>query len=493
MKLLLLDVSHVFWSSYFASAGSGDADAPYAVTLERISRLGDGFDTKVACCDVGASFRKQLYPEYKAGRPERDQSAYDQLRRVKEQLERDGWPVVGLEGWEADDIIATLVAKAPPEYTEIFIASGDKDLAQLVAESVMIQSTNPNGGILDVARVKEKWGVMPGDMVDYLALVGDKSDNVPGCPGCGPVNAVRLLNELGCLEHMLAVPDGITPAGIRDKFQANRDQIILAKRLVTLSRDVPITFEEATKPPIVKPENVAPPVPDERDDDAPKDVTPARGETANNPGSDPKPVENAARVEDAPGVTTLARREPEMPLILDRADPRWTLALEPRNGKMLWWFCEELHKSGLYRKFMNADSIMAVVLRGRALGLDMTTSLDVFNVIKGRPCMGAMAIVGLVLASGKCEYFDPIETDSETEATWEAKRNGRPPKRLTYRIEDAEKAGLTRPTEKGEQSNWVKRPKPMLRKQAAVELARLLMVTEKCHSAARGGTGELTA
>jgi hypothetical protein len=140
---------------------------------------------------------------------------------------------------------------------------------------------------------------------------------------------------------------------------------------------------------------------------------------------------------------------------------------------MLWWYCEELHKSQLYRKFQNADSIMAVVLRGRALGLDMTTALDVFSVIKGKPCMSAMAIVGLVLSSGKCEYFDPIESDSDTEATWECKRNGRPPKRLTYRIEDAVKAGLTSPSQNGEPSNWVKRPRPMLRKQAAVELARL--------------------
>lgn len=472
MKLLLLDVSHVFWSSYFASAGSGDPDAPYAVTLERISRLGDGFDAKVACCDVGASFRKRLFPEYKAGRPERDASAYDQLRRVKEQLERDGWPVVGVEDFEADDLIATLVQKAPPEYTEIVIASGDKDLTQLVADGVTIQSTNPGGGILDAAKVKEKWGVMPGDMADYLALVGDKSDNVAGCPGCGPVNAVRLLGELGNVQNMLEHPEAITPVGIREKFIAAKEQIKLAMRLVTLVQDVPITFEDAIKPPVVKPENVTPPVPDDGDDDAPKDVVPSASAVA---ASDSSAGQSAPT--EAPGAAkpsaTLAKRD-DLPLILDKSDPRWSVTLEPRTGAMLKWYCDRLAASTLYRKFPNGDAIMACILRGRALGLDMTTSLDVFNVIKGKPTMGAMAIIGLCLASGKAEYFDPIESDSDTQATWETKRLGRPPKRLTYTIEMAQKAGLLAPSQNGEPSNWVKRPRPMLRKQAGVELARLV-------------------
>jgi 5'-3' exonuclease len=472
-RLLLLDVSHVFWSSYFASAGSGDPDAPYAVTLERISRLGDGYDTKVACCDVGASFRKRLLPTYKEGRPERDAAAYDQLRRVKEQLMRDGWPVIGVDDFEADDLIATLVDKAPQEYTEIVIASGDKDLMQLVADGVTIQSTNSGGGIYDAARVKEKFGVMPGDMVDYLALVGDKSDAVAGCPGCGPVNAVRLLTELGPLENMFRNPEAITPPGIREKFTAAMVQIKLAQELVTLRRDVPISWEDATKAPEVKPENVAPPVPDEGDDDAAPvvpQVLPAEGESNQ---------EFADRLNKTPNVSPtlsakMTRVEPESALVLDKADPRWTLALEPRNGKMLWWYCEELHKSQLYRKFMNADAIMAVVLRGRALGLDMTTSLDVFHVIEGKPTLSAMAIVGLCLTSGRAEYFDPIEFESDVRATWETKRVGREAKRLTYTIEDAELAGLTRPTKNGQPSNWVKRPRPMLRKQAAVELARLV-------------------
>ncbi len=151
------------------------------------------------------------------------------------------------------------------------------------------------------------------------------------------------------------------------------------------------------------------------------------------------------------------------------------LALEPRNQVMLLSYCKHLAESQLYRKFPNADSIMAVILRGRALGLDMTTSLDVFNIIKGKPTMGAMAIVGLCQSRGVVEFFDPIEINSETLATWETKRKGsRRTIELTYTIDEAKRAGLLSPSQNGEPSNWVKRPKEMLRKQAAVVLARLV-------------------
>ena len=223
-RLLLVDLSHVFWSTWHSTAGQ-DVDAAFRVTLQRVTSLREGFDTVAICCDIGPSWRKALYPEYKAGRPERDPAAYDQLRRLREQFEADGLPVLAVENYEADDIIATLAAKAAGHGYETVIATGDKDLLQLVGGPVTVLSTNNGGGIIGAEQVSEKFGVLPDRLGDWLALVGDKSDNIPGAPGVGAVNAARLLNELGSLENMLAEPSGITPQKMRESIVANADNV----------------------------------------------------------------------------------------------------------------------------------------------------------------------------------------------------------------------------------------------------------------------------
>ncbi len=491
MKLSLVDLSSIFWSSWHATAGGGP-DAAYLATLERVDRCREGFDRVAVCCDIGPSWRKKEFPDYKANRPERDPAAYDQLRRVREKLEAEGVPTLAVEGFEADDLIATLACKAPGSGYYVVIFTGDKDLCQLVQGNVTVQSVNGKQPLYDREAVKQKFGVYPERLGDWLALVGDKSDNVPGLPGCGEVNASRLLNELGSLENMFAAPDGVTPPTMRDKFRANVDGIKLARRLVSLSFDVPLDFEESTRPRPRTPGKVIDAEFSEVDE--PEHPADSGGSTSEVSGESPSghrgkegssvdSVPTAESTQSAPPRASESATSAPKPaaeavataLVLDKQDPRWTLALEPRGIQQLLSYCQHLSESQLYRKFPNADAIMAVVLRGRSMGLDMTTSLDVFNVIKGKPTMGAMAIVGVCLASGKAEFFDPIECNSETEATWETKRRGgRKPIQLTYTIDDAKRAGLTRPSDKGEESNWVKRPKPMLRKQAAVELARLV-------------------
>lgn len=466
-KLLLIDLNHLYWTAFHGMGSESNMAAEFVE--RRVLEMRTGYDAVVACYDQGSSWRKKEYPAYKEGRPEKDPASWDQLRRLRERLENDGIPTLAVEGYEADDAIATLAIKAPGHgYTSV-IASGDKDLLQLLAASgVEYLSTNNPGGWMTAEKVKEKFGVGPECLGDWLALVGDKSDNVQGCPGVGATHATRLLTELGSLANMFEAPAGITPDRLRESFIANREQIRLARKLVSLSTDVPIDFEQAIKPP----ERKEAPKGDAFEGDfeeSPKDEA-SNGEAK--PAADPQDA--GSPVASKPALSTKPA-EPSSALVLDRQDPRWMLALEPRGPEQLKSYCRHLYESKLYTKFPNADSIMAVVLRGRALGLDMTTSLDVFNVIKGKPTMGAMAIVGLCISSGKAEYFEPIEVNSDKESTWETKRRGgRKEVRLTYKFEDAEKAGLTKPSDRGEPSNWVKRPKEMLRKQAAVVLARLV-------------------
>lgn len=472
MRLCLVDLSSIFWATWHAVAGQ-DVDAASRVSLERTRSYVDGYDAVCVCCDVGRTWRHELYPQYKANRPQRDAAAYDQLRRVREQLEADGVPVVSVDGFEADDVIATLACKAPAAGYEVVIVSGDKDLCQLVGPTVTVQSTNNGGTLYTAEKVREKFRVDPSQLGDFLALAGDKSDNVAGLPGCGEVNAARLLNELGSLAAMLEAPDGVTPPKMREALVANRQQVLLARKLVQLRIDVPIDFAEAIAPRERKVviEGTFEDAPDV--DDAPKD-RPSSPPPQNSNGSGsslPRPITGAT---DNSGPT------PSTALVLDRNDPSWMLALEPRGLKQLQWFANQLHESGMYRKFANPQAIEAAILRGRSLGLDMMTSLDVINVIKGKPTMGAMAIVGRCLASGKAEYFEPIESSS-TAVVWETKRVGRPAKRHSYTIEDAHIAGLDKPSKEGEPSNYIKRPKPMLLKQCAVELARMVYPDVVCN------------
>lgn len=469
MKLSLVDLSSVFWSAWHATAGQ-DIDAAARVSLELVRERCDGYDATVVCCDVGRTWRHEEYPAYKQNRPPREPAAYDQLRRVREKLEADGVPVVSVDGFEADDVIATLAMKAPAAGYEVVIHSADKDLCQLVGPTVVVHSTRNGGSVYDAARVEEKFRVKPSQLGDFLALVGDKSDNVTGCPGCGEVNAARLLNELGSLTNMLEAPEGITPPKMREAIVANKEQILLARKLVQLRFDVPLDFAECIKPKQKVIDAEFEEVPEDGPQESPVAATgPVTGkdEGAPVPASD-KPAGGAPPGNGgSPAVSTA------LALVLDKSDPRWIVMLEPRNMAQLVWLSKQLEDSQLYRKFPNHNAIMAAIMKGRSIGLDAMTSLDVMNIVDGKPTMGAMAIVGRCIASGKAEYFDMIATEKD-HATWETKRAGRPnPTRLTFNIDEAEERGMLRPSKRtGAASNWTVQPRTMLRKQCAVELAR---------------------
>ncbi len=472
-KLLLVDLSHIFWSTHFATAGQ-DVDASFRVSYQRVHQMRSGFDAVAICCDIGPSWRKDIYPDYKAGRQERDQAAYDQLRRVREQLEADGYPVHAVKGFEADDIIATLAAKAAGHDFDTVIATGDKDLLQLVGGPVSVMSTNAGGGRLGADEVKAKFGVTPQQLGDYLALVGDKSDNIPGVPGIGAKHAARLLNEFATIAGIYDALEKVTPPSIQDALHApaNRDRLAMARTLVGLSFNVPLDFEAAIAPVVRKEPEAAM---DERD------LGTEEQEPVENLISSPppnfKPValvpQTEAKTEPHEVALALAKAEET---VLDRQNPRWMLALEPQNARAAYAFAKTLHASQLYRKFPNAEAIFAVILRGRSMGLDVMTTLDGFHVIEGKPTASSMLIIGCVLNSGKAEYFE-LEEHDDQHATWVTKRIGsKREQRMTITLDDAKRSGVARPG-----GNWTKYPGAMLRKQAGVELARAVYPDVVCN------------
>jgi DNA polymerase-1 len=186
----------------------------------------------------GKTFRDDLYPEYKAHRPPMPDELRVQIEPLHEAIRALGLPLLIVDGVEADDVIATLTRQARAQGLPVLISTGDKDMAQLSAPGVTLIDTMKNTR-LDPAGVEAKFGVPPSLIVDYLALVGDTSDNVPGVKGCGPKTAVKWLQEYGSLEGVMAAAASMKgKAG--ENLRAALNHLPLSRTLVTVRDDVPL-------------------------------------------------------------------------------------------------------------------------------------------------------------------------------------------------------------------------------------------------------------
>lgn len=186
----------------------------------------------------GRTFRDALYPAYKANRDATPEDLKTQFPQIVELVETQGLPLVAVPGVEADDVIGSYARAAEAAGNDVLIVTNDKDLAQLVTERVHLLDTMKNRR-LDRAGVIEKFGVPPECIVDYLALMGDTSDNIPGVPSVGPKTAAKWLNEYGSLDTIVAHADEIR-GKVGEKLRASLGQLPLAKQLTTIKTDVPL-------------------------------------------------------------------------------------------------------------------------------------------------------------------------------------------------------------------------------------------------------------
>ena len=184
----------------------------------------------------GKTFRDDLYPEYKANRPPMPTELRSQLESIHAIVRALGFPVLVEGGVEADDVIGTLAEQARETGLDVLVCTGDKDMAQLVGDRVTMVN-NLDDAVLDAAGVAAKFGVPPKSIVDYLALVGDAVDNVPGVPKVGPKTAAKWLAEYGTLENLVAHADEIK-GKVGENLRASLHRIPLSKELVTIRRDV---------------------------------------------------------------------------------------------------------------------------------------------------------------------------------------------------------------------------------------------------------------
>ena len=240
-KVVLLDGHSLAFRAFFALpdtlvTSSGQiTNAVYGFTAMLIKLWADERpDAVVVCFDKGApQFRLDRYAEYKAGRAETPDTFRQQLPLIREVLGSLRIPMVELEGYEADDLLATLTKYFKQERNEVVIVTGDRDILQLVGEGVSVIMTRR--GISDVIRydnvtVLERYGVTPEQWTDFVALKGESSDNLPGVPGVGDKTAAQLVNKYGDIEQVIAHANELTPK-LRDAIKERANQVRINKEL----------------------------------------------------------------------------------------------------------------------------------------------------------------------------------------------------------------------------------------------------------------------
>lgn len=198
----------------------------------------------------GANWRREAYEGYKDNRKTMPDDLKSQVALIKEMFKHLNIPMISVSGQEADDVIASIATQST--FDRVLIASSDKDLFQLVGDKVKVLDTM-KGIIFDEEKVQEKFGVKPSQIGDYLSLVGDSSDNVPGAKGIGPKAAQKLLGEFGTLEKVYENLDKI-PEKMRQKLEESKESVDLSKKLVSLNLTLESAFkEEEYKGPNVEP------------------------------------------------------------------------------------------------------------------------------------------------------------------------------------------------------------------------------------------------
>jgi len=255
--LLLVDGSSYLYRAFHALPDlrnkAGEPTGAIYGVLNMLRRLesdykAEGVTYKAVVFDAkGKTFRDDWYPEYKAQRPPMPTDLVAQIEPLHAAIKASGWPLLMEEGVEADDVIGTLARQAEAAGMDVVISTGDKDLTQLVSPRVRWVNTMSNE-VLDEAGVTAKFGVEPGRIVDYLALIGDTVDNVPGVAKVGPKTALKWLEQYGTLDNIMANAEAIGGV-VGNNLRQALDFLPLGKKLVTVVCDLPLPETPASLAP----------------------------------------------------------------------------------------------------------------------------------------------------------------------------------------------------------------------------------------------------
>lgn len=539
-EIKLIDLSAVFRMVWHGTENLPVSQAE-KLTLDQVRRIAsdNGKGLVAICCDGKGNWRKELNKEYKAHREKQPAEMYGALDRIKARLIKDGQLLWTFDGFEADDIIYSAAELAANAGHPVMIATHDKDLFQALrfADSRILRINDGSVWTAETLKTSDKVGVAPDQFGDWLALVGDKSDGVAGCPGIGNKKATELINKFGSLLFLFeAVENCKLPAldefwksrkavhaalkenetlvmesrkliGFRvpTGFEAAFPQVFEKREVKSISGDddeqaylddvfgdgaqVPQKQEAAPSPSVAvdQPEAVAS-APKESAPQEPTDgetKTQAAPEIASEvmetrPAQDPPQVyekqKDVATSTPAPSVAmTVAQRATEVAMSEFNSD------LQPTGMRGLYWLCRRMLDCRLYAKFENPEQMVAIALRGKALGWDLTTALDCFHVVEGQPSLKCHVISALAEREPSYEYLRLVESKIDS-CTWEGKRKDHPePTRHTFDLADAINHGYCtaeiKPRDKegkDRRGQWDKSRKEMIRKTAMVQLIRIL-------------------
>ena len=255
-KLLLIDAYAMIFRAYYAFIraprmnSKGDNTSAifgFCVTLEDLLKKINPTHVGVAFDPAGGTFRHEAYEQYKAQRPETPEDIRKAVPVIKQLLQAMNIPVLEVPGFEADDVIGTLSKQGEQAGFEVYMATPDKDYGQLVSDHVFMYRPRHTGGfeLMGPKEVCDKYGLNNKEQViDLLGLMGDASDNIPGCKGVGEKTAVALLQQFGDIDTMLAHTDEIKGA-LRTKVESQVEEIKFSRFLATIRTDVPIALDEA--------------------------------------------------------------------------------------------------------------------------------------------------------------------------------------------------------------------------------------------------------
>ncbi len=489
-KLVLIDLSSIARPIYETQI---DPQRTSTEIVAKVRALASAHRHVAIACDSRKSFRRDLDPTYKAQRAETPAVYLHELGLAVETLRGDGFPVWAVEGFEADDIIATasqesLVVSIVPNgaVPKVLIISADKDLLQLVSERV--EQFRPANGptvakTFDADAVVERYGVHPHQMLDYLALVGDASDNIKGADGIGEKKAAAMLQKFGNLDDIMALCADdekskiFTPSTLKSLAEF-KPRMELVRSLLRLRTDVPIPFEEILAERV--PSDVAVFSGEGPEDDIEAAMPTLKNQDNNtvvaNAVAATSPVFSPVSAQD---VKTDYRVVPNggdsghsLVRHVDAAPVDWQRELEPRDMAQAKELAGAMFASRLFSAYGHPAGIMATVLAGREIGMQAMTALRAFHIIDGKPTLSAGAIHAMVLRSGQAEYFRCTERTNER-CTFVTKRKGEPEQSLTFTLEDARLA-WGKDDVAWKKSGYGRNPADMLVARTSTKLARLV-------------------
>jgi 5'-3' exonuclease len=422
----IIDIAAVYWRNWHLSEQE-EVSVAARKTLSFVRGLYGkyGVNNIIVALDYPPYKRSELSPEYKANRPQKNEAAVHEYRNAINQILEDGITTAKCEGYEADDVIATLVNSGEYE-----VYGTDKDLLQCT------DLIEPYTGKIKTSQ--NTLGVERGKVVDYLALVGDTSDNIKGVNKVGPKGAVALIEKFGGVKGVydaLAEDETQFKPAACENLKAAREWIDKSYQLVKLADNLNLEVE--------------------------------RREAKEEKSAMEEIDKNEEEIMDDVNIKTVKGEEP-VSIQVSHEQMSFKQSLEPIGLTQLWKISQAFINSKMYSKFPTAEAAMVTIMRGRALGLDATTAMDGINVIQGKPTMSASLMLALVLSSPQCEYMycDEINNDR---VVWVAKRRGNPKEtRREFTSEHAKNMGLL------SKDNWKKQKEVMLQWRGAAAIIRQL-------------------